>query len=871
MTPERWHRLQELFFAAVSLPPEDRLPFLEAYCGEDTHLLADALGMLEGDQAEQLLIAPDLKKIADQIFEDEPDPYIHRTFGVYRFKSKLAEGGMSWVYLADRLDYDGIVAIKVLHDPMSSERQHLFDQEKRLLSRLKHPSIARLYDAGVLDDGAAFFAMEFVEGVQLTTYCRDLRVDLKQRLALFNKICEATRYAHERGIIHRDLKPSNILVETGGVIKLLDFGVSEQIGDLAKIPSSSSYMTVAYAAPEQIRKEPVDIQADIYSLGVILQQLVTGQLPFDVAERTAAEICEAILTQQPKKPSEVAREPWSSRDLPQSLTVPPAIAPATLSRTDWDDLDHICAMCLTKDPAARYASVQHLADDLERFEQRRPLPGRRSSRTYVAFRFLQRNRRPLLVAIAFTCCVLGLIAFYTLRLIAARNAALAEAARTERIDQFMQRLLTGDDPQNGPSKDLRVVTVLEHGVRDAQALNTDPPIQAELYQTLAGIYGTMSDFQTSEPLFRSALEEQTHLYGAESAQVASTLADLSILRLNEGKPDEAEEIARKAIAIDKKKLPATAPQKIQAQIGLGLILVQRGRYTDAVPLLEEAVVYESGTHGVPYYLSAALSNLANAYFYLGQLDKAEKLDNQSLDIDRKLKGDNNIDIAQDLMSLAELNERTGNLVHAEEMERRALLIEQNWYRTNNQPEVAGAMTILAQTLSKQNRNKEALPFAEEALAIRNRIQAAPDMEFAHAWNAAGLVNSQLGNYKEAQRDYKNALALYQWLLPASSYQIGVSLDDLAGISFEQGQYAVADRLSQRAVAMLTVTLPPDDAITATAKVHYARVLGAEHRPEEAKALLLSSYTSLSKNKKAHEVDLKRISSYLEDLYREKTK
>ncbi len=873
MTPEYWSRLQELFEAVLALPEGDRQAYLEARCGDYAALRDDVLGMLAGERGKPLGEA-ELSDLAAQALADEQDdPYLGRSFGSYFFKSRIAVGGMSSVYLAEQTDYGGIVAIKVLRDPMGTARRQLFDYEKRLLAQMRHPMIAQLFDAGTLDDGAAFFVMEYVDGLPITQYAQQHRLPLTDRLALFRQVCEAVRYAHGRGVIHRDLKPSNILVQDGGGVKLLDFGVSGQAGSAGGMAPSSSYMTLAYAAPEQIRHEPAEVPGDVYSLGVLLQQLITGRLPFSLAGRTHDEIRAIVLTQAPSIPSEVVVENAvqiadSERGAGDGRD--PGIDAGALGRTDWTDLDHICGKALAKSTGTgkgdRYGSIESVVTDLDRFQQKRPLKDFHPNRWYVPARFLQRNRRSVLLAAAAIACAVVLTSFHTYRLAKARDAALAEAARTDRVEKFMEQLLTGGDPDNGPPLDLRVVTVLAQGVRDAKSLNTDPPIQATLYNLLGELYGTMGDYKKAEPLFRSALDEQTHLYGSDSVQVAKTLASWATMRENEGQTGEAEEMIARALAIDERKLPASNSQAIQAHVALGLFLINRGAYTDAVHILENAVVQASVKGAAPYDLSAAMSNLADAEFYLGDLDKAAGLFERALAIDRNLKGDENIDIAEDLMSLAAFEERRGRLAKAEQEERRALSIERHWYENNDQPATAGAMTILAQTLVKEGHTPEALSLAEEALAMRQRLHSPPSATFAHTWNALGQIHWELGDLGGAEKDHTEALNMYQQILPGQSYQAGLSLDNLSTIAFRRRQYSKADALSRDAIQMLTAKLPAGDTMIATAEVHYGQSLVAEHRLADAETQYLAAYAILMQQKESHAADLMVLRGLLRALY-----
>jgi len=309
MDSARWERIQRLFHEAAECPVEERAALLANVCGDDESLVADVLAMLDEDARGASLLDREVAEIARGAAGGEDVPGALRRIGAYRVLKMLGEGGMGVVYLAQREDLGSLAAIKILRDAwMSPARRARFESERRTLAQLNHPSIARLYDADTLRDGTPFFVMEYVEGVPLTEYCRARGCGARERLRLFRSVCEAVHYAHRHAIIHRDLKPSNILVKPDGSARLLDFGIAKQM-DTAGGPMSVEHtrtglrmMTPAYAAPEQIRGQSVGIHTDVYSLGVILYELLAGRLPFDPAELTQGEMEALIVAGEVQKP-----------------------------------------------------------------------------------------------------------------------------------------------------------------------------------------------------------------------------------------------------------------------------------------------------------------------------------------------------------------------------------------------------------------------------------------------------------------------------------------------------------------------------------------------------------------------------------------
>jgi len=391
MDPARWEQVQTLFHRAASLDAAERSRFLAEACGDDAELLADVRGMLEED-GRGWLLDRDVREVAGRVAGDAFSA-LSRNFGPYRIEKILGEGGMGVVYLARREDLGNHVAIKLLRDAwLSPERRQRFALEQRTLARLNHPSIARLYDANTLPDGTPWFVMEYVDGVAVTDYCSRNHSTVDERLRLIRAVAEAVEYAHGEGVIHRDIKPSNIFVRDDGAVRLLDFGIAKQL-DPAGQPlnhtrTAMRSMTLAYASPEQIRGDTATTATDIYSLGVVLYELLTGRLPFDLTGKTALEAEAVVTTQEPARPSSIARRPGDG--------------------ASWGNLDALCLTAMHKDPARRYASAAALMRDIDRYLNREPLEAKAASRPAISA-FVRRNSRALSIA-STAVVVLALVA-----------------------------------------------------------------------------------------------------------------------------------------------------------------------------------------------------------------------------------------------------------------------------------------------------------------------------------------------------------------------------------------------------------------------------------------------------------------------------
>ncbi len=559
MDSTRWERIQTLFHEVADLPEPEQRDFLKAACGGDDVLVADVLALVEEDARGASLLDRDLAHVAHDVLDEAiPAALPFREFGPYRIKEALGEGGMGVVYLAERIDLGSLVAIKLLRDAwLSPARRERFASEQRTLAQLNHPSIARLYDADTLDDGTPWFVMEYVEGVPLTEYCAEHACSIEERLQLFRAVCEAVQYAHQHAVIHRDLKPSNILVKPDGTVRLLDFGIAKQLESLEtsvgndRTMTGLRLMTPAYAAPEQIRGDRVGIHTDVYSLGVILYELLAGRVPFDLSRLTLSEAEKLIVGQVPEKPSALAKK---MAELPGARANIPSA-----SKSAWTDLDVLCLTAMHKDTQRRYPSVEALIRDIDHYLKGEPLEARPDSVSYRLGKFVRRNRRAVSAAAFVFTIVVGLVVFFTVRLAKARNAALEEAARTQRIQRFMMNLFQGGDESAGPSDSMRVVTLLDRGVQEAQTLNNDPKVQAELYQTLGTIYQQLGQFDQASSLLQSALVRRQAVFGQDSAEVAESLETLGELRSDQARYDEAEPLIRQALDMSKRHLPPTHP------------------------------------------------------------------------------------------------------------------------------------------------------------------------------------------------------------------------------------------------------------------------------------------------------------------------
>lgn len=842
MEAERWERIQALFHAVSDLTTSQRRILLEAECGGDADLLRDVLAMLEEDKKASGLLDRPVEQLAEEVFRE--GTVLHSDFreiGPYRVERIIGEGGMGTVFLAVRADLGSVAAIKILRDAwISPARRERFALEQRTLARLDHPNIARLLDANTLPDGTPFFIMEYVDGVPLQEYCETHRCSIPERLQLFRLVCEAVQFAHRHAIIHRDLKPSNILVKPGGEVKLLDFGIAKQLDDLD--PSTEStrtglrLMTPAYASPEQIRGEGAALQMDVYSLGVILYQLLAGRLPFDVSNCSASEAASMLMERDAVRPSLVARRVMAQAGGQRLLTA---------SEAAWGDLDVLCLTAMHKDVEKRYGSAEALIRDVDHYMRGEPLEARPDTFGYRLSKFVRRHRRGVAAGAAAILSIAGMVGFFMTRLAVERNAAQAETARTQRVQQFIRNLFQGGDKDAGPANDMRVATLLERGVQEARALDQDPVAQGELYQTLGDIYQKLGSLDRAEALLTAALERRRSTSHPNEADVSESLVALGLLRVDQARLDDAERLAQEGLKLSRQALPPQHPVVASATDALGRILEEKGDYDRAIPLLEQAVRLRSAPDGSPADLASSLYELANVYFYAGRYKDSQALNNRVLIMCRKIYGDRHPRVADALVNLGAIEQDRGNYQEAEKFHRQALQITRSFYGENHY-RTAANFTMVARALVYQKRFDEAVLLLRQALAIQERTFGSIHPRVASALNELGNVAVMRNQFAEAKVDFGRMVVIYRRVYGGRHYLIGTALSNLGSVYMADKDNARAERLFREALAMYQQTLQPDHLNTAIVRIKLGRTLLRQARYSDAESETVRGYQILRK-------------------------
>ncbi len=774
----------------------------------------------------------DIFDLANRVLDLFPEAIPIEDFGPYHFLGPLGAGGMGEVYLAEDRAVGRRVAIKFLHNiSFEADLRAHFIRETQMLARLEHPHIARLYEIGVHPTGTPYSVLEYVEGKPLDQYCGETESPLETRMRLFRLICEAVQYAHSRAVVHLDLKPSNILVKEDGSPTLLDFGIARHLEDSDKpVTQTQIRWTPAYAAPEQIRREPLGTYTDVYALGVILYELLARTHPYPIDGRSPSEV-EAMIAgeQEPRKPS----------DAPNRIEAPKAA---------WNDLDVLCLKAIKKDVRERYHSVVELAQDVDRFLKSEPLKARPDKLGYRIGKFLRRHRGPVLASAAVVALIAALVTFYTIRLAKARDAALAEASRSQRIERFTLGLFGGDS-NAAPSTDLRVVDILDRGLQKAQRVKSDPSFHADLYQTLGGIYHSLGQFDRADSLLQSALEARRSILGSNSPRVADTLLALGILRTDQARFVEAERLIREAVAIDRQYFSGDAPELGNALSSLGATLEKRGAFPEAIQVLDESIRILSAPAADKADLVESLTYLANVHHSLGHDSVAEPLDRRVLMLDRQIYGNRHPSVAEDYINLGEIQKQMGMYEEAERNERLAVDITQAWYSRDSY-ELSVYFEGLAETLIYEHKYDEAARLLEEALKTQERVVGKSHPYVAFALNLRGVIALKRGNLNQADADFHRMAEIYRSTFGDKDRHVAHSLLRFGELDLAKNDFARAEQDFRQSIQLYSENLGADSMQTGRARIELGGVLLRERRYQEAEAELLAGYRIVMPGRKA---------------------
>ncbi len=825
-------RLWTIFERALEQPEDARQSFVSEACRGDDDLRRALEELLEADARERCFLDSPLVEVNSSLDEadgstapTEParcgEPPVEQ-LGPWRLAEKIGEGGMGIVYRAERDDqaFERSVVVKIARSgPGDDERMRRLRIERRILARLEHPGVARLYDGGTTSNHRPWFVMEYVDGEPIDVYCEQHRLSIADRLALFRKVCAAVSYAHRNLVVHRDLKPSNILVTPEGEPRLLDFGIAKLL-DLETEGEEGEQthrwqrvLTPRYASPEQLRGEAVTTTSDVYSLGVLLYKLLTGVLPHDFKGYSIPEIARLVEERPPARPSVV-----TGGDTGRQLR---------------GDLDSILLQALRPDPRGRYRSVEKLDDEIERYQRGLPVSARRETWLYLSGKFARRHGRAVTAASLFLALILafaGAMAWQSARVARERDQVSAERDKAESVLEYLREVLRFDDPK--VSRDERgQVTLreaLELSMPRLDALHArQPESAAALFHELGVTWGHLGQFEPAREQLEKALTTRRAHLGDRHPDVAESLLALADVLKESGESGLAERSAREAVAIFREQLDASDPELVRPLNHLVSVLCWAEDYERAEPHAAEALTLARQLAGDDPKHPVAINNLAAVRSAFGDSAAAVELYRESIE-----------------------------------------LLRAGW--SDSHPDLPALLNNLGVELRQLEDFDGAEGAYREALRLQRRIlgKEHPDLSFTY-YNLAGALDD-LGQHTDAAISYVQALQILRNVLPGEHPRIFLVELRLALSRAHAGEPHEAAGDLRRQLEAWRPRLGSEHPRIARAESILGEILMLAGDLQQAEALLTESYRKLLEvGKRRHRKEaLLRLEALHERLGRE---
>lgn len=769
-----------------------------------------------------------------------------RRIGAYRLLHVLGEGGMGSVYLAEQDKPRRPVALKLIRPGLMSARMlRRFEHESEMLARLQHPGIAQIYEAGTAntDDGPQpFFAMEYIRGQSLGEFCLDRSLSARDRLALFTKVCDAVQHAHQHGVIHRDLKPANILVQADATSptldsaqpKVLDFGIarsteSDVSGVTMQTEAGQLIGTVPYMSPEQIGGDPraIDTRSDVYTLGVILYELLAGTLPHRVGDKTLPEAIRTISTDEP-----------------------PALS--SLNRSLAGDVQTIVGKAMEKDRSRRYQSASELSSDIHRFLRNEPILARPPSRVYLFRKFAARNRALVAGAVlSAVALVAGTIATATQAVRAARerDRAQVEADFAKSANEFLTSMLSAANPDNDNLREMTVREMLDRAeealARDEAGGTTSPRVAMSLHSTLSTTYRSLGFPEIAVTQARKAEAQAMAIHGTDHPEVIDARRTLALALSETGDFEGSERLTRSCLASLEKRLGPTHIECARARGELGRVLLESGRVVEAEPLLRSAVDQLSRALGErDKDVLTNMDHLGLVLQRLAKFEEAENLERKGLEIRRDLFGPESTVTAFSLNNLANIAQKLGRHEEAVDLLRQALAIRRKKLDPNH-PSLLVSMTNLAVAVTGLGHLDEAEPLLRDAAELQARRLGPEHPKTLSALGNLAYVLEDQGKLDEAERVFRQVVEVRR-KGPMSDQDTWGQFNNLAMLLQKKGEFAEAEAIYREFLPRCEAGLPADHFILAIFRGNFGECLTHAKKFEEAERELLHSQPVLEK-------------------------
>ena len=829
LTPTRLREIRALFDAVVECGPATRAEFLEAATPDDLELRAEVTSLLAAlDADDQALERPPAELLA-QALGDNGEALVGARVGPYELVRRIGIGGMGAVYEGVRVDdqFRKRVAIKLLRPSTESDLAiRRFRYERQILANLDHRNIAGLLDGGVTREGNPYLVMEYVAGAPITTWCNRERLSVRARVHLFEQVCAAVRHAHQNLVVHRDLKPGNILVAEDGTVKLLDFGIAKLLREqegMDQLPATRGGVracTPEYASPEQIRGLPVGTASDVYALGVVLFELLTGRRPFDLEGRLLTEVERVVCEVPPPRPSTVVDAAAAAASTERS-------AERLRSRLAGD-LDAIILTALRKEPDRRYGSAEQLARDLERYLGGLPVSARPDNLRYRAGKFLRRRRLELAAAAVVVLSLAGGVA----ATLGQSHRVEVARARTSAINDFLLTMLGAADP-GGLGRDVTVREVLDSAAVHADTLATQPALEADVRSAIGRTYLGLGEYGSAAVQFDRALTVRRQVAGGEDPSVATALSYVAGAHEMQGEYVASDSLYREALAVFVRSHGSNDTVHAELLDNVARARHQLGDLQGAERLQREAIEFREQVIGADDPdLVYSLNNLAVLLGDQGKLAAAESLHAKAVTVTRRIYGDRHPLVAATMSSYASVLELRGKLAESDSVFRLTLALERDILGPEH-PDYAWTLFNYANFLLRRERFAEAESASREVLALRGRTLPDAHPAVGSAMQALGVALARQGNMEEGERWLRESLELRRAQLPEGHWLIASGESVLGEQLARAGRYAEAERLLVPAAERLLAERGAESPQVRDARRRVAEMYEGWGRPADA--------------------------------------
>lgn len=841
-----WDRVQRLLDVLYELPKSQHRAYLESAC-PDPSIRREVLDLLAAEEVSNGYFRRLAQKMGLAANGIQSPDLSGSQIGPWRIKGELGRGGMAVVYSAERADgeFTRQAAVKVLKLGLDTEEVvRRFEQERQILADLDHPAIARLLDGGHTEDGRPYLVMELAQGLSVDRYCDRRRLSTEHRLRLFLEVARAVRHAHQQLVVHRDLKPSNIVVTADGELKLLDFGIAKILDPAASTGGLTrtrmQFLTPEYASPEQIKGETVTTASDVYQLGVLLYQLLSGRRPYDLSDLSPAAAERVICKQDPAAPSTlVRRAPIGDRSA-REMAERRRSTPERLRKRLRGDLDAIVLTALAKDPGRRYGSVDQLIVDLERHLEGRPVAARQPTVVYRAGKFLHRHPLGTSAAAAFALLLVAYAATVTYqagRLARERDHVRVEATKVERVRDFLIGLFAAADPYGEQGKAVTAGELVAAGAEQIRSeLDEEPEIRAELVGVLGDVLMALNEFESAEELVSEALALQRRVHAEDHPDLARAVARYAALLLDNEDWEAAERFAREALEMRARLQDEDFEAVAESLRQVAGILVFQARYREAEELYRQALALRHRYGLARDGPAAALWNdLGTTLFKAGRLADAEAAHRKALAIRRQLLASDHPDVSESLNDLALALSAQGRFTEAESLYTQALEIRRRVFGDDHL-RVANTLHLLGNLLRRAGKLDEAAENHGEALAIQHNVLGNRNLHVAMSLHALAEIADDRGASEKAEQLYVEALSMFREL-PEDHPRIAGTAVALGWLLLREGRVQEAAPLLEEGLKIRVAALGRDSDHTAEARVALGLCRAAQGRMVEARSLL----------------------------------